>query len=293
MAVRTVEASDPRIDDQSLNRMKLGIYADINTTVAMQYRMLSPYTTAPEIRWAIDFAPEAEVDMRATLLLMSGGPLYEINIDKPLTIVAILPKGAQWGTKSSDVMPNGLNCASWYDGKDVKVAHPVFHRVHDGTVALICKVPAVGKMQQLTFDLRVRFHDTVWERFGFGRAQGGLRFDSSWMPDADMAEQGLTYMLRHPVEVKLQLPAAVELSESFPEPTGGSAGVRSWRLGTGLGSAAGNDLDGEDITYRLDDPQKRIWIQPVLDLSLLLAGVVLGLLPALLRRSTPRSSQRA
>lgn len=225
--------------------------------------------------------------MRASLLLLSGGSSYELDIDKPLTIVAILPRGARWGTKKSDIMPDGLNCASWYDGHEVKLAHPTLHKAYDGTVALICKVPAVGKVRQLTFDLRFQFRDGVHEDIGFGRTQSGLRIDSSWMPDANLSDEGLTYMLRQPVEVELQLPAGAGLSESFPEPTGGSTGVRSWRIGRDVASFAGNDIDGEDITFRLEEPQRRVWIQPAIDLSLLLAGVMFGLAPSFLRRSRP------
>lgn len=290
MVIRTVEASDPAIDGSSLDQAVVGIYADTDSVVAMQYRSLDPLATPPEIRWTLEFVPGEVVEMSATLVMMSGPQLWAIDIDNPLTIVAILPRGARWSPMTSGIMPDGRNCASWYDGRDLKLAHPVFHNTYDGSVALVCKVPAVGKVRQLNFDLRVRYRDTTRQTFSFGRTQSGMRLAHSWQPDSDLSEKGLTYMLSQPTEVSMKLPAGTKLSEAFPEPTGGEAGFRSWRMRNYLVETSGDDIQGEDITYRLEEPQRRVWIQPALDLSMLLAGVMFGLAPSFHRRPRPQGT---
>jgi hypothetical protein len=75
--------------------------------------------------------------------------------------------------------------------------------------------------------------------------------------------------------VTMRLNDETQLMDSFPEPSGGEHRERTWDF----------DRTGGDIDYVLERPRDRAWMQPIVDLLLLLAGVALGLLPSMWRRS--------
>lgn len=291
-SVRVVDAADPRIGDKALDGARLGIYADVDSNIALRYRPLHQFATGPEVRWDIELDPGDVTSLSASLTLSSGRPLYEVDIADPVMVVAVLPHGAKWDTTRSDHMPDGENCASSYDGKSFRNFRPQVRETVDDLVVMVCKVPAVGKVQNLAFDFRVRYTDQVRHTFGFGRSQSGFRVESSYMPDVALAESGVGYMLRQPMDVRLNLPDSTRVSEAFPDPTGGSAGSRTWRVGEDVaGSGVGGAITGEDIVYRLESPRRRVLIQPIVDLSLLLAGVMFGLAPSF-RRGRGRTPSR-
>lgn len=276
LALRIDEASEEPISDSNLRAARIGIYADVDTVVAWQYRTLSKFATTPTQEWNLDLKPGPTVTGRATYLLLGpGAPYYELNIDKPLTVVVALPAGAEWGSRKSSIMADGLNCASWYDGETVTTSPPIIRKTYDDSVVFVCRVPAVGQIQQLTFDLRFKYPNPIWNSSGIGRVQSGLRLEPGYSPDLGAADLDLNYGLRQPTEVSIDPTGRGIFADAFPEPTGGSADDRSWRVGY-----EGSGITGDDITYSLEDSRVRALIQPAVDFLLLMAGFLLGLAPS-------------
>lgn len=83
-----------------------------------------------------------------------------------------------------------------------------------------------------------------------------------------------------PVKLQLALAQGDKLIEAFPGPTGGGLSEREWLMEGGFGG---------DVEYIIERTRDRAAVQPITELSLMLAGVAFGLLPSLWRRRRPLS----
>jgi hypothetical protein len=150
-----------------------------------------------------------------------------------------------------------------------------------GNVVVTCIVPAIGRVDNLFFEVPFRWPDLTRASAGFGRYTAWISFavNENYPSDIELPD-----MKRHetrilePVKLQLDLPQGDKLTEAFPGPTGGGLAQREWLIEGGFGG---------DVQYTIERARDRAWVQPITELSLMLAGVAFGLLPSLWRRRRP------
>ncbi|GIM96852.1 hypothetical protein Ato02nite_086450 [Paractinoplanes toevensis] len=228
-------------------------------------------------RFFIDIKPGPQAYGRIGLVLLDGGPkLWKLSIDRPLMLFFELPEKAElaeWQNRGVVVDPPMAHpCASWWDGRDRGEAPAELQRSILGITQVICRIPKIGDVSDLHVDLQFTWQDELRRSAGFDRVSSSIRLADRIRSPSDV-EQPPDLTIVDQVELGLFLESDERLSESFPEPTGGSHNERSWQYDK-----------GGDLDYTVERPRARTWVQPTIDGFLLLAGAMFGIAPTAWRR---------
>jgi hypothetical protein len=281
LIIRTIDSRYPVIDEVDLEYQQMGVYMDAASKATLMQIPEAEFTAlggrVPERRWSFSIDPGRTAEGTVNLVMLDGPGLWNLTINQELTVIIALPPGAVLDPDRRELRAESSgSCASWYDGKQVSYAFPDVQRSTFRNVVLVCKVPAVGDVNDLFFETSFHWPDETFAEAGFGRTAGAARFEYIPFFASDIevppARPGPGYGLEA-LEVRLLLDDGERLMESFPDPTGGSRGERSWQM----------DQGGE-VEYLVERPSSRTLVQPASELALLLAGVALGLIPAVWRR---------
>lgn len=251
------------------------------------YDMLSLFRLKPGVSdwpagWTFRATPGEPWKGSVTWVGLSSHDHAQLDLREPLSILIALPNGAR--LTSVDPLRVGYAdaCATWFDGEEVGgqerlvVESPAF-----GSVFVGCEIPAVGEIDDLFIEVDFEWTSEVRAAAGYGRQRDAIRFPvlSPWMPsDAEgilpLAIEELQYRTaRQPLDFTLELPTGERLLEAFPAPVRGALQERTWEVG----HARGDDLTEIELT--LENTGDRVWVQPAAEISLVLVGVLLGLLP--------------
>lgn len=282
--IRVSDSKYPQVSEYVLGDQRVGVYLDLTSRLAL---LLMPERNVlrsdlPEDTWTMKLEPGKKV--RATFLnvLLSSPGLEKLNVNDEVRVVFTLPPGANMIADKRTLRANSNGtCASWYDGKNVHYAFPAIQRSVFGTLAVTCAIPPIGQVQDLFFDIVFEWVDHTYVEGGYGRYGGGVRLDYLLSTPGDIhlpPPRGLITDVLAPLEFVLVIPDGERLVESFPSPSGGRTGERRWKVGNGL-----------DIEYSIERPSDRAWVQPAVDLTLLLGGVAFGLAPVFWRRTGAES----
>ena len=276
--MRVHDSSAPTLDNYALSNEDLGIYANYAEGSSSNVLPSQFHDTndVPPVRWTMLITPGERVMAKISLVLLDQ-PGRPLNIKKPFKVIFSLPPGATEATDPSPLrVGSDGSCASWFNGRHVGYAKPTIQRSYFGNVVETCSIPAVGKVQDLFFDLYLTWPDPVYADAGFGRHASALRLDYFLAVPSDVwpaVPQGQFYTLQ-PINIRLQLNNGLRVVDSSRPPTDSGVDWREWYLGVTAG----------EFSYTVEDPRSRVFVQPLMDYGLLLAGVLLGLLPSVRRK---------
>ena len=265
-----------------------GVATDVDGRIALDPKPTQTYAalgrTPPETRFSIDLYPGPVTTGRIVLVLFDGGPeLWRLFSSKPATLLITLPPDAELTPSRSLRADSDGTCASWYDGKSVHYANPTVKRSALGDQLVSCTIPPLRFVRDLFVELPFTWHKPLRARAGFGRVANVFQISPNLSVPGDIEAGLLGPYVILPVDITLHLAKDQVLIDSYPTPSGGSHSARRWSFDS-----------GGDLAFTLESPAQRAWVQPLIDGSLLIAGVFFGLLPTLLKRSdVPVRERRA
>lgn len=233
----------------------------------------------PETRWSVEVQPGAEPHAKVELVILTGPGLWHLDVTDPIELTLALPKGAQLDNRDRTTRADSDDtCASWYDGKGVHYARPhTSHSAAFGDVAVTCIVPAIGRVHDLMFEIPFHWSDRTRTAVGFGRHTSWAHAETIENFPSDIGLPGVDRRdnrILMPLKLRIDLEQGDKLIDAFPGPSGGGLDQREWLV----------ESLGGDIQYTIERAHDRAWVQPMTELSLMLAGVAFGLLPSLWRR---------
>ena len=277
--LRVADTDDSGLSGSDLNDQQIGVFADVDALVGLGVVLNSSAsavgTKQPDQRFRIELYPAGTTAGVISYIQLADPEIWTIDVTRPIHLIVMLPNGA---TLTDDhrslIVGTGLPsaCASWFSAGKSHVARSVLHHDVDGTPFVTCDIPAFGSAESLAVEIPFEWKNALWRRVGFGRVASSVRLADHY-PFGDETYASQPPLIPEHVALQLDLPPGDNLADSFPSPTSGGHSDRVW------------DSDaGEDIDYTMERPVSRVWVQPAIDLSLLLAGVMLGLIPALWRR---------
>ena len=265
---------------QDLDSASVGVFLGLDSAVALTPTALPGLDEdldAPRLRWTFDVAIGEPNRATVSLVLFDAPELWRVDLDRPVDVVIQLPEGAtlRRGEGTLIAGPGSEDaCASWSDGNTSDYAETGAQTSSSGTTVVICHIPAVGQVSQLFFQIAFEWHDRLRSDVGFGRQESWLRVQDWLRPPSDVDIPRESYNgLAQPLDVRVRVASGQRVVDAFPSPEGGAFSERVWRLER-----------GGDIQYTVESPRDRALVAPAIDLSLLLAGVFFGLVPALRRR---------
>jgi hypothetical protein len=277
--IRVSDSKYPQVREYALEDQRMGVYSDLTSRIALSLPLeKNPGAHLPEPTWTMKLDPGKKVRATFRNVLLDSPGLQRLIINDEVRVVFTLPPGANMIDNKQPLRTNSKGtCASWYDGKSVHYAFPSIQRSGFGSLVVTCTIPPIGQVQDLFFDITFEWVDRTYAEGSYGRYVGGVRLDYLVSTPSDIylpPPRGLSTDVLMPLEFVLAIPDGERLVESFPSPSGGRIGERKWVVGDG------QDVD---IEYSIERPSDRAWIQPAVDLTLLLGGVAIGLAPAFRR----------
>lgn len=272
--------------DADLDRQSMGVFADGLTLANLSYVLKPEYSgtlaSAPNLDWSLEVDPGKTSKGRFSLVALGGTEYWRFDVTSPLRVIFVLPADTRVLDERQLRVGSGArdSCASWYDGEAVRFAPMQQEQSELGTVVVTCDVPAVGEVESLFFELSFEWEDEALAAAGVGRTASGLRISSDAVLPSDIkaprAGSPRGFLVPAETRVQLQLAEGERLREAFPPPDGGRLGERSWHV-----------TQGKDIEFEIERRADRAWVDPGVNLMLLLGGTLLGLVPALVRRRSP------
>jgi hypothetical protein len=281
IALRNIDAGEALPVSGALDRAQIGVFTNVDSRVVLGMTPTAEGAAAgvqvQPYRFFIDVKPGPRAYGRIGLVLLDGGPtLWNLSVDRPVALFFELPQGAElaeWHDRGVVVEPPMEHpCASWWDGKDRREAPAKLQRSILGITQVTCRIPKIGDVSDLHVDLQFAWRDELRRSAGFDRVSSSVRLADHIRSPSDV-EQPSELTIVDKVELSLILDTDERLSESFPEPSGGSHNERSWQYDK-----------GGDLDYIVERPTARTWVQPTIDGFLLMAGAMFGIAPTAWRR---------
>ena len=275
--VRLQDARSPIVSDAALDDQGIGVFIGTDSFVSLAPKPYAYFTNlggeTPELRWSIDLKPGPTNHARVSLVVFEGPELWQLDLASPVNVIFQIPDQARLLPDDQELraLPESFGaCASWFDGDTTRYALPAVGRSALGDQLLTCSVPAVGQISDIFFEIAFEWEDETLSTVGYGRDTSWVRIldQYSWPSDIELPADG-NRALTQPVEVRLTMDTEQRLLNAFPDPSGGGFSERRWLFER-----------GGDLEYTLERPRRRTFIAPVAEISLLLAGVALGLLPS-------------
>jgi hypothetical protein len=273
-----MDGQSPSLSDGALGNQHMGIYASDRLGSRAPF-FPSPFSQAgviESVRWTLTIEPgvRARGSFSLVMLETSDKPM---RIATPVTVYFLMPPKADLVDPPARIRVGSRNsCASWFDGTRTHYVKYSLQRSSYGDLVASCQIPRIAAAEDLFFELYFSWHDETYVRAGWGRARAGVRSQYFMPTPSDIrishVEPGEIETLQ-PTNIVLRLPPGEKLVESFPGPNAGSVGTRSWYLGPTSG----------DLEYSVERPADRSFLQPTMDVTLLIAGVLFGLIPAVRR----------
>jgi hypothetical protein len=274
-AVVVIRMVDGRSPGPGANAPTVGVYLTGNSSAQLS-PIVSPELVGNGVRprssqWSVDIRPGEIATVRFVLVLLDAPGVWHYSINKPLQVVFILPDGSVPAMDRTTLADGaGGRCAQWYDGRQVHVAYARSQRSATGGTYVTCDIPAVGRVKNLFLEYAATWKDWTRESIGFARSSSELTVP--YVPqipfDVSIVRRSAdsTPVLDSEMSLELVMADGERLIDSFPSPSGGKRGERTWLL-----------PQGGDIHYALERAAKRWWVQPALDIATILSGVLLGL----------------
>lgn len=266
------------VNASELGLNTFGVFSDVATRLAVSPNVdlgSYPDLEPPDETFSLRITPGEPWKGEFALVVLSSPPYWTLDLDDSSSFVFILPEGARLirDADSSLIADPPGACASWHDGELVRTAQP--HIVPDPfeTIAL-CEVPAVGSVEQLFVHLRFEWDNQVVVEGAVGQQRSALRVAGGQLIEPDALPR-IGPRVAESLKVSLNLQEGYRLVDSYPAATGGGLEERTW-----MTSGYTTELD-----FMIEKPRCRVWVQPVLEGTLLGAGVLLGMLHSLWRRA--------
>jgi hypothetical protein len=282
LAVRFYDGRPATVEEWQIREQRIGVYADSKTVAALtpnpEPAFVRAGLKAPETRWSVEVEPGPVAHGKIELVLLNGPGVWHLDVTDPVQVTLALPNGAQLDDRNRTIRADSEGtCASWYDGKTVHYARPHVSRSTLGDVAVTCIVPAIGRVPNLMFEVPFHWPDHTRTAVGFGRHTSWAHAETIETYPSDIDLPGVDRrenQILMPLQLQLDLAQGDRLIDAFPGPSGGGLDQREWLV----------ERLGGDIQYTIERARDRAWVQPMTELSLMLAGVAFGLLPSLWRR---------
>jgi hypothetical protein len=272
------------VSDQSLDSSSFGLFLGLESAVTLTPKALPGLMAGidtPKLRWTLDVEVGTPNRGTLSLVLFEAPGLWRLDLTQPVDVIVQLPDGGvSTQRKGALIAGPGSDraCASWSNGTDTSFVEPDIQKSSSGTTVLDCHIPAAGSISQLFVEIPFQWRDPVRTTVGFGRQESWLRVQDWLNPPGDVRIPNGSYNgLAQPLAVRLHVASGDRVIDAFPSPDGGGYSERYW-----------NVERGGDIQYTVERPRDRALVAPAIDMSLLLAGVFFGLIPALWRGSPER-----
>ena len=283
--IRNLEEPDQSVLASSIAQQQFGVLVNSDTAASISRRLYSGEPLPEELKSKFSLRIGAGDRWTGSYFLILLGdlptdkePFVQINIFRPLRFGFVLPHGARVEGDRGIVPPDPPGaCASWYGNGTSGKAFPREIDLIDSRV-LVCEVPPVGVVEQLFVGFAFTWDNAAQVSAGIGKTRTVLRLPSVGFSLAGTPPE-VSDTIGSDVNVRLELRDGKRLLESFPSPTGGTSEERSWTMQHG------------DLDLTMVDPRQRRFVQPALDLTLLLGGAAVGALPAAIRRRRPDTSR--
>lgn len=283
LLLRLRDESSPQIAASALDSQTIGVFTDLDARVALDLRP-NPAATANAVypsdrQFKVDITPGTPMLGQVYLVLLDNPGIWNLVVSRPVHLIVVLPKGSTLTDQGRTLIASPESrgaCAAWYAGGHYHFVRPTDQTSIFGDRVVSCDIPAFGAAEYLFVELPFSWRDKLRGSTGFSRFTSSIRVGSSYSMPTDVHVQAGFPVVAEKTSLRIHLPPGDQLTDAFPSPTGGQHDQRWW------------DFErGGDVDYTIETPSGRIWVQPAIDLSLLVAGAFLGLIPAARRKPRP------
>jgi hypothetical protein len=262
--IRRYDSRRPRIDDDALFSQQFAVMLDANGPSALTpIPNLEDYPPfdVPQPTFGLSLSDGDPWTGSVGLIVLGDSndpPSYRIDIERPFSVRVLLPEDARLAPTAHRYMADTA-CASWSANDKVGMAEPDVPTNDDVATAITCDIPAVGVVDYVRIEFPFTWPHPPARNAGFARTRAIVSLAPGWEVGQPPS------FVEWPVTVTFKLQPSEILVNSFPNPDGGTLDERSWTLTSG------------DIDLLIERPDERQFVQPAIDLTLLLGGTLLGL----------------
>lgn len=246
---------------ESSSPESIGVYVSRDVPVTTWPTLGSASFYGPRHAWSVRIYPG--VTTRASVALVQLPGLSDMKFDRPVRVVVEFPAGARL-LESTLRVGHPDACATWWDGRTLHAVRAVLlQRSATDPVSVSCEIPAAGQPENLFIEFNAEWVDSSRAEYGFARAQYAVH-QEMWPRSVDA--EGLVSV---PVDFIVEMAPGESLVNLSSPPDITKLDALLWR-------ADGGEFE---FQFTVERPKERLWVQPLLDVSLLMAGVAFGLIP--------------
>lgn len=260
-----VSESQPVPSASNRARDRLGVFVD-NHTPSSTWPTLTSTKASDALAWNLRVYPET-TEMRAELTQVLFPQLSDLDFSSPATVVLEAPPNARLleSTRLRVGVPD--SCASWFSDGEVHSVTPEVISKAPFAAYFRCTIPPTEKREDLYVEMNIGWSPVSQQEYGFSRRQYIIarEFNTSALDP----ENGGMY-LPAPVDYSVHFAQDERLSELSMEPDGRLLDSYTW-----------HSTKAFELAFTVEMPEHRMWTQPAIEISLLIAGVFFGLLPGL------------